>query len=395
MRVRNRLGPVALVLVAALGITCKKESIGPSQVIPKTLTVVTGNNQSAFTGDSLSDSLLVRVIGSDGKPFDSAAVTWTVTSGTATVSSPSVATDSLGYASTTVTLGGTAGLVTIQASVVGLQPANFTATACGHPAMAAGDSLSGALSTTDCRLSVWYTDFYELAVPAGQEGFTLTMRSTAFDTYLEVYSAAGDLLSGADDISATDSNSQLTTILGTGDYLIAPSSFAPGVTGAYTLSAVAHPAELAGCELVWVTRGFTISDSVTANDCVDSTGGVSYFDEVAVFLEAGSILTTSLQSTAFDAELFLLNGSGALVTSNNDSAGGPGTNAYLTYAIGQRGAYVLVVGTHTLGATGAYTFSISASTTLSGSPKSAGGPAVLRLAPLRMAKGLPRRGWRR
>jgi hypothetical protein len=397
MRVRSRLGSVALVLVAALGVTCKKDSLAPIQIVPQTLTAIAGNNQSAFTGDSLSDSLLVRVLGSDGKPFDSVAVTWTVTAGTATVSSPSVITDSLGYASTTVTLGGTAGVVGIQASVVGLQPANFIAVACGHPAITVGDSVSAVLASTDCRLSVWYTDFYEFAVPAGPQGLTLTMRSTAFDTYLEVYSDTGALLSGADDIDSTNHNSQLTTILGTGDYLIAPSSFDPGVTGAYTLSAVAHAAELAGCELVWVTRGLTISDSVTANDCVDTTGGTSYADQVALFLEAGSILTVSLQSTAFDAELSLLNGSRVQLSSNNDSAGGPGTNAYLQYTVpaGQRGAYVLVLGTHALGATGAYTLSISASTTLSGSPTSTRGPTVLRMTPQRMGKGLPRRGRRR
>jgi hypothetical protein len=396
MRVQNRLGAAAVVLVAAFGITCSKDASAPPQIIPQTLAAVTGNNQSAFTGDALPDSLTVRVTGSDGQPFESATVTWTVTSGTATVSAPTVATDSLGFAATAVALGGTAGLVSIQASVVGLQPANFTAKACGHPAIALGDTASGALATTDCLLSVWYTDFFELAVPAGpQQGLTLTLSSVAFDTYLEVYSAAGDLLSGNDDTDSTNQNSQLTTILGTGDYLIAPSSYNAGVTGAYSLAAVAHQAELAGCELVWVTRGFTISDSVTTSDCVDTTGGTSYGDEVALYLEAGDVLTVLEQSTAFDAALFLLNGARIQVASNNDSAGGPTTSAYLVYPIQTTGSYVLVAGTNTFGTTGAYTLSISASTTLSGSPKAVRGPTVLRMAPLRMPKGLPRRGWRR
>jgi len=393
MGVRSRLGPVALVLVAALGVTCKKDSVAPLQVIPQTLTAVTGNNQSAFTGDSLPDSLLVRVIGSDGKPFDSAAVTWTVTSGTATVSSPSVATDSLGYASTTVTLGGTAGLVGIQAAVVGLQPANFSATACGHPVIAVGETASGALSTTDCRLSVWYTDFFELAVPAGPQGLTLTMTSAAFDTYLEVYTAAGDLLSGDDNIDATNKNSQLTTILGTGDYLIAPSSSDPGVTGAYSLSAVAHPAELAGCELVWVARGFAISDSVTTSDCVDATNGTYYADVAAISLVAGSVLTVSNRSTAFDPAVFLHNAAGAQVGANNDSAAG-NPNAYLVYPVVTTGSYLLFAGTNDSLATGAYTLSISASSTLSATSQQEAGPQVLRMDPWRMPKGLPKRAWR-
>lgn len=398
MRVPSRVGPVALVLVAAFGVTCSKEASGPPAIVPETLATVSGNNQSAFTGDSVPDPLIVRVTGSDGQPFDSAVVTWTVTSGTATVGSATAVTDFLGLATTTVALGGTPGLVSVQASVVGLQPASFIVRACDHPAIALGDTVSGALATTDCRLAVWYTDFLELAVPAGPQGVTLTMTSGVFDTYLELYRQAGTLLAGDDDIDATNQNSQLAAILGTGDYVIAPSSFDTGTVGAYTLAAVARQTDLVGCEVVWVTRGIAVSDSVTTNDCVDSTGGPFYADAVALNLEAGSVLTVRHASTAFDAALFLNNAGGAAVASNNDSANaGTTTNAYLVFPVALTGSYLLFAGTNVASATGPYTLTISASTTLSGTAQPGGGgrPQVLRMPPLRMPKGLPRRGWRR
>jgi hypothetical protein len=374
-------------LVAAFGVTCK-DSSAPN-VAPQTVAAAGGDGQMALTGDSLPNPLVVRVTGSDGQPFRGAMVTWTVTGSAATVGSPTVTSDSLGFAATTVTLGATPGVVSVQASVVGLQPANFTATACDHPAIASGDTVSGALATTDCRFNGFYTDFFELTVSPAQ-GLTLTMTSAAFDTWLELYRGSGVFVAFDDDIDqGVNTNSQITAIVAAGDYLVAPSSYNQDVVGAYSLSAVAGQAALADCGVVWVTRGVAVSDSVTAGDCVDTTGGTHYSDAVAVFLEAGSVLTVLHQSTTFDAALFLLNGAGVSVASNNDSANAvTTTNAYLVYSVLQTGPYLLRAGTNIVAATGPYTLTISASTTLSGSARAerGGGPALLRMAPLRMPK---------
>lgn len=380
MRASYRPIPAALALVAAFGVTCKDSSAPAPNVAPQRLAAVGGDGQMALTGDSLPNRLVARVTGSDGQPFDNATVTWTVTSGAATVGSPTATSDSLGFAATTVTLGDTPGVVSVQASVVGLQPASFTATACGHPAIALGDSVSGALATTDCRFNGFYTDFFDLTVPAGGGGLTLTM-TAAFDAWLELYRGSGDFLAFDDDIDqGVNTNSQITAIVTPGDYLLAPSSYDQNVVGAYSLSAVAGQAELAACGLVWVMRGVAVSDSVTAGDCVDTTaGGTHYSDIVAVFLEGGSVLTVLHQSTVFDAALFLHNAAGILVASNNDSASaGTTTNAYLVYSVLQTGSYLLFAGTNTATATGAYTLTISGSTTLSGSARAERGGSRLR-----------------
>jgi hypothetical protein len=392
MRALTRLAPAALAFAVTLGLACK-DSNAP-RAIPQTIAKLAGDTQLALTGTPLDDSLVVRVVGSGGSPFAGAVVTWAVTSGSATLGAPSGTTNSQGQAFTTVTLGGTPGPVAVQASVTSLTPVTFTATACDHPGIALGDTVTGVLATSDCRINGYYTDFFELPAATGPQGVRLTMTG-AFDTWLEMYRPAG-FVAVNDDIDSTTTNSQIDAIVPADAYLVEPSSFSLFTTGAYSLSAEARTAGLAGCGLVWTTRGVVISDSVTTTDCVDSTGGVQHYaDIVAMYLEAGTVLTVSHKSTSFDAALFLHNGAGVSVASNNDSAGVP-TNAFIQYPVALSGGYLLFVATNTNApsATGPYTLTISSSTTVSGSvPLQRQGPQVLRVAPLRMPKGRVQRLW--
>jgi hypothetical protein len=392
MRGFCRLGGSVLGLSLVFGLACK-ESAAPAPT-PSALTRISGDTQKTLTGTQLGNPLTVRVNGSDGQPFQGATVTWTVTAGTATLGSPTATSDAQGLATTTVTLGATPGALQFQAAVASVTPVTFSATACDHPVLTWPDTLSATLATTDCRYSGFYTDFFELSVPTGQQGVVLTMASTAFDTYLELYLRTGAFLGFDDDIDSSNTNSQLTAILGTGDYLLAPSSYWADSLGSYTISALARPAELAGCGLVWVTRGVSVSDSVTTGDCVDTTGGNHYADVVAIRLVAGTVLKVSHHSAAFDAALFLRNAQSITVASNNDSSAAT-TNAYISFPVVTTGSYLLFVATNATSATGAYDLSISTATTLSGSVRRDEGPQILRMEPLRTQKGMSRRTWSR
>jgi len=389
MRAFSRLAPAALAFAVTLGLACK-DSNAPR--VPRTIAKLAGDTQLALTGTPLGDSLVVSVLGSGGSPFAGAVVTWAVTSGSATLGAPSGTTNSQGQAFTTVTVGGTPGPVAVQASVTSLAPVTFTATACDHPGIALGDTVAGVLATSDCRINGYYTDFFELPAATGPQGVRLTLTG-AFDTWLEMYRPAG-FVAANDDADSTTTNSQIDAIVPADAYLVEPSSFLRFATGAYSLSAVARAAGLAGCGLVWATRGVVISDSVTTTDCVDSTGGVQHYaDLVAIYLEAGTVLNVSHHSAAFDAALFLHNGAGVSVATNNDSAGVP-PNAFIQYTVAQSGVHFLFVATNAASATGPYTLTISSSTTLSGSAAlQREGPQVLRVAPLRMPKGRLQRLW--
>jgi hypothetical protein len=297
-------------------------------------------------------------------------------------------------------MGATAGAIGVQAAVPSTTPVTFTEISCEHPVLALNDTLSGALATTDCKFpgfyTGYYTDFFELAVPPVQQAVVLTMRSAAFDTYLELYLRSGEFL-GYDPYTDTlDNNSTVSAILAAGDYLLAPSSFLRGPVGAYTMAAVTRPAELAGCGIVWVTPGVSVSDSVTAGDCVDTTGGNHYADAVAIGLVAGTVLSVSHHSATFDAALFLRNGQGVTVASNNDSSVAT-TNAYIAYTVVQSGVYLLFIGTNAVGETGAYDLRIDASTTAAGSSprEPGGGRQVLQMGGLRWPKRGAGRFWSR
>ena len=143
MRVFCRLG-AGLGLFVAFGLACK-DSGSPSGS-PNTLVRVSGDTQATLTGGQVPIPLRVRVRGADGQPLSGATVTWTVTTGSATPGSPTVLSDSQGFASTTLTMGATAGAIGVQAAVPSTTPVTFTEISCEHPVLALNDTLSGALA---------------------------------------------------------------------------------------------------------------------------------------------------------------------------------------------------------------------------------------------------------
>jgi uncharacterized protein (TIGR03437 family) len=98
---------------------------------PSVLTITDGNNQTAKAGQSLPKALKVQLSGRALLGVPGIAVSFAVTSGSATLSTASTVTDSTGLAGIGVTLGASAGNVTITATAVGtgLPPLVFTETA--------------------------------------------------------------------------------------------------------------------------------------------------------------------------------------------------------------------------------------------------------------------------
>jgi len=91
-------------------------SAGPAASVAK----AGGDAQSGFVNFALTNPLLARAADQFGNPVSSVSVMWQVMSGTAMVSPASANTGSNGEGQTTVTLGGTAGTIIIQAVSTGL-----------------------------------------------------------------------------------------------------------------------------------------------------------------------------------------------------------------------------------------------------------------------------------
>jgi hypothetical protein len=110
---------------------------------------------------------------------------------------------------------------------------------CEDVFIARGMSVPQALTSTDCVNSGFYSDDVYVYLIAGQS-VTVTMTSSAFDTYLEIYNITGTtptLVGSNDNKDATTTDAQLVFTATTSDfYLIAPTTKASGVLGAYTLA---------------------------------------------------------------------------------------------------------------------------------------------------------------
>jgi len=179
----------------------------------------------------------------------------------------------------------------------------------------------------------------------------------------------GDLVAFDDDIQlGVITNSQLDIILPQDEYVIGANSFDPGAVGPYSVTATVRSENMNGCREVWVLRGVSFTDAITTADCPDTTAGTDYYDVARVWLAVGRVLTINHRSTAVNPKLTLYqvapNFSRSQVAINDDSAAG-NPNSFISYTVPATGPYDVFIGTSAAGEIGAYTFDVSASTTLS------------------------------
>jgi adhesin/invasin len=117
------------------------------------LALSSGDNQSGTVAQALAQPLVVRAQDQYGNNVSGVTVTWVITSGGGSVSSPSSGTDAQGQASISWTLGATAGVQHASATVTGLtgSPVAFTATALAGPAAqiaaASGNNQTGQVDS--------------------------------------------------------------------------------------------------------------------------------------------------------------------------------------------------------------------------------------------------------
>jgi hypothetical protein len=385
----SRHVPFALGGAIAFALACGgKNSTGPSA---SSVTGIAGDSQVSPTGVELPVPLSFVVLGSSGQPLAGVKVTWTVTpAGAVSFAAATVTTDAQGAVSTTVTLGGTTGDLVIKGSMAGVPPVVFHVLAlnpCNYfVSYTLGTTVNGALAATDCADRPFFTDYYRLDLPSGQQSISIGMTSTAFDAWIDLYhlvGTTGEYTAFDDDIVAgTNQNSQLDIVLPGGSYIIGPSSYDARVVGAYSMTANTRAATMNGCRQVWVMRGVTITDAISTTDCADTVAGTDYYDVARIFLLAGTVLTIAERSTAVNAKLSLYRLENDLITrtpvaSNDDSAAG-NPNSFIAYTVTTNGPYDVFIGTSGVGETGAYTFEVSASTTLAGSsPSRSSVPSLL------------------
>ncbi len=150
---------------------------------PTTVTLVSGNNQSAAVGSQLPNPLVVRVTDANDNPVANVSVVWTAAVG-GSVSDATTATNSAGLAQVERTLGLLPGPYTTTAEVDGLSgsPVTFTSTATvGPPARLAIVTQPGSPTTSGQAFSpvpsIQVQDL--LGNPVSQGGITVSASITS------------------------------------------------------------------------------------------------------------------------------------------------------------------------------------------------------------------------
>jgi uncharacterized protein (TIGR03437 family) len=170
-------GAVSVRVTAGSGPAAITQSFSLSVNVPvSNVTVVSGSGQTATTGAAFAQPLVVKVADAAGGPVNGAAITYTVTSGSATVSPGTVNTGANGQAQATVTAGATAGSVVVTASS-GTSSATFTLTVVppGPPVTTASfaNAASGAPGLTPCGIAT-------VTAPNLVPGLTTTLFGNTF-----------------------------------------------------------------------------------------------------------------------------------------------------------------------------------------------------------------------
>ncbi len=164
-----------------------------------TMSIVTGNGQTAVVGAMVATAPSVIVTDGSGHPVSGVTVLFAVTSGSGTITGDTDVTGVDGLASVgSWTLGTTAGANTLMAMAVGLSgaPITFTATGIvGNPArmaLHAGDNQTATVATAVATApSVLVTDVYNNPVPGVAITFAPALGSGVVSGGLAITDASG------------------------------------------------------------------------------------------------------------------------------------------------------------------------------------------------------------
>lgn len=214
---------------------------GPPAVLSKTL----GEGQSGTVAEPLGDSPTVHVTDAFANPVSGATVTFAVLAGGGALDQSTAVTDSSGTASAGAwTLGTTAGLQRIQATVPGVAPVIFDATALPGPAaqlvVHAGDGQSATVGTpvaTDPAVRV--SDAFGNGLSGTQVTFAVTAGGGSVSGGLASTDASGVARVGSWTLGAAPGGNQLdASAVGLGAVTFSATAVAapPPPSGGFTLT---------------------------------------------------------------------------------------------------------------------------------------------------------------
>lgn len=325
-----------------------------------------GDNQTATAGTAVATPPSVLVKDANGNVKSGVTVTFTVLSGGGTVTGGTATTNAAGIAAVgSWTLGSTPGPNSLSATVAGLTPVTFNAT--GNPQLCAqrsthtfGTVSTGTLASGDCVLSDGsLVDLYNMTIP--QAGAYIFRQGATFDSYLILATSDGLPIGENNDDLDVGPGSAIKALIPSGNYLLAPTSVDPGVTGTYEITSNTTSSDVSGCEEVFIARNVSTNQNITAGDCNFANAGATpiYGDGYIIFIPAGATVTINMTSSTLDPFLQLVRLGGTVVT-QNDNVDSSTNAARITFTApaNQNTYYAIVARAVPSNATGSYTLSV-------------------------------------
>ncbi|MFT5290493.1 MAG: hypothetical protein ACI8PQ_001278 [Planctomycetota bacterium] len=196
--------------------------------------------------------------------------------------------------------------------------------------------IPGKLAAGDKKMNTGeYFDRHVVTLALG-ELLEVTMESDAFDTYLVLQDAEGNPIKTNDNFGGSTGISRLAyTARVAGTYGVIATSGPPDVTGTYSLTITQGPGDP---NALLDTGGEHFPGRLTTKDRVLDAG--NYMDIIELEGAPGEWLRVQLNSTEFDAVLYIMGSDTEIIDSNDDFASGS-TNARITFQIPADGKYAL------------------------------------------------------
>lgn len=232
--------------------------------------------------------------------------------------------------------------------------------------------VSGALTQDDARvddmdMGQYVYDLYSINASAGQR-LEFTMRSDAFDSFLELMLEGSEEVLAADDDGLGEGlNSRLRfTVTEDGTYMLRARTLGGLDGGDYTLKVIdrgpAPPPPAPTPIRLGSTIDGDISDADPEHDGADQFSSYLY-DAYSFTAREGDRIAVTLQSDAFDPIVrvggMALSGLWEELAANDDRPGGGDLNSYLVFTAPADGEYLIRAAPLSGNQTGAYTIGIA------------------------------------
>lgn len=217
--------------------------------------------------------------------------------------------------------------------------------------IAYGETRRGTLEAGDQESAAGrYEDHGEFQGTAGDR-VTIRLDSTAFDPALRLITPSGR--ESADDDSGPGQNAALTLVLAeSGTHTLVVTTYAPGATGAYTLTLEGGAAPPAPGDLLSVSR--SVHGSLGPGDGTTPSGG--FVDTHHFEGQAGQAVTVRAQSSDMDTVLTVRTPGGVEF---HDDDGGGFPNPALALPLTETGIYEVEITTYSPGESGSYSISLA------------------------------------